>query len=278
VGYFQDLVINKLDLNEKNNPLAIRAQLIHRWLPSGEVKSPPQSSVRVLRMCYPTTINLPPRYVHRIKGDSETSLSKTSTLIPGHATKVQFHLDSNEVYILPMHSGRTTWYTAKDFADFATAWKTSRIRHQKSVRRSNRQATDLMKMAAGRRQQKPIPTMEELRMMRPQASVCRESVVQSILIHQAQCRAKGFNDPDGYAFLSKALSKSDKKFAWQVAAINAHEVQALCDVPLFLPQKKQSPSSSDLSGLVIDYYYESVHPYLSQPLVFMSKLLLCECD
>jgi hypothetical protein len=182
------------------------------------------------------------------------------------------------VYILPTHSGKSTWYNTKDFVKFAKEWKISRIEQLNEARRNKRQAFDVMKMAMGRRQKEPIPTMEELQMTQPEASVCRKNHVQSILIHQARCRAKGFNDPDGYAFLSKALSKADRKLAWRLAAVNAYEVQVLFEEQLFLPSHQQSPPSSNMSGLLADYYFESVHPYLSQPLVLMSKLLLCECD
>jgi hypothetical protein len=229
------------------------------------------------KMCYPTTtINLPPRYVKHIDSDRKTETTKTSRLTPCHGNKVQFRLDSNQVYTLPTHSSRSTWYSAKDYADFATAWKILRRHHLKAIRRKDRQGFDLMEMAIGRREKESIPTMEELRMT--QTSVCRKNVVQSILIHQVQCRANGFNDPEGYALLSRALSKADKKLAWQLAAVNAYEVQKLFAEQILLPQPQPSHSTSNMSGLLADYYFDSVHPFLSQPLVFMSKLLLCECD
>eukprot|EP00539_Tryblionella_compressa_P009264 CAMPEP_0178796408 /NCGR_PEP_ID=MMETSP0745-20121128/10645_1 /TAXON_ID=913974 /ORGANISM="Nitzschia punctata, Strain CCMP561" /LENGTH=163 /DNA_ID=CAMNT_0020454869 /DNA_START=165 /DNA_END=656 /DNA_ORIENTATION=- len=109
---------------------------------------------------------------------------------------------------------------------------------------------------------------EEFGMMQPEPTIYRKNLVQSILMHQAQCRAKGYCDPSGYAYLSKALSKADKKEALKVAAANAYEVQAF-------QQESHAPSVTDLFG---EYYLKSVHPYLWRPFILMSKLLLCELD
>jgi hypothetical protein len=137
-----------------------------------------------------------------------------------------------------------------------------------------RKSSSLTKWIMG--QTKSATSLEELQMLQQyEPPVCRKTFVQSILLHQAQCRVKGFQDPDGYSFLSKALSKKDRKLAWQLAAVNAYEVFEE-SISLHLHPQKEEPSNTMV--LFLDYYMDSVHPYLSQPLVLMSKLLLCDCD
>jgi hypothetical protein len=113
-----------------------------------------------------------------------------------------------------------------------------------------------------------IPPMEELQTFSTGGHVSRRLLIQSILMHQASCRARGYTDPDGYSFLSKALSKPDRKQAWQAAQVNAYEADCF----------RKEDSSMSLSQLFLDYYVESIHPYLNEPIVFLSKVLLCECD
>jgi hypothetical protein len=223
-------------------------------------------------MCIPTTtINLPPRYVQQVEASNSVKLSDS---------KVHFRLDANEVHVLPAQSdstsGKSTWYGPKDYANFATEWRISSIHNKNEARRRMRDVVNFMNM--GKRTKEPIPTLEELQMAQRETSVSRKNLIQSILVHQAHCRAKGFTDPDGYSFLSKSLSRADRKLAWQIAAVNAYEVQVLFEQPTSQPRHQQSSANCSFSELLADYYMESVHPFLSQPLVFMSKLLLCECD
>jgi hypothetical protein len=81
-------------------------------------------------------------------------------------------------------------------------------------------------------------------------------IYQSLLKHQASCRARGYTDPVGYGMLSKSMTKNNRKLAW----------------------REEEEAAVSLSCLFFEYYMTSIHPYLNKPAVVMSKMLRCECD
>jgi hypothetical protein len=115
---------------------------------------------------------------------------------------------------------------------------------------------------------KSIPPMEDFQTFGEGANVSQRLLVQSILKHQASCLARGYTDLGGYGMLSKSMTKNDRKLAWQAAAVNAYEAECF----------RKDEAAVSLSCLFFEYCMTSIHPYLNEPMVVMSKMLLCECD
>ena len=228
----------------------------------------------------PTRINLPPRYLHQVR--QSRAESKEPIVQATTTSKVRFKLKANKVRRLPQtpRTKTDTWYGRDDYARFMLDWELDIKKHiEKQQMPSSSYLTKWLTSTVEQNQPKEIPSLEELQMIQQcQPPVDRNALVQSILLHQAHCRLKGFQDPDGYSVISKSLSKGDRKMAWQLAAVNAYEVQKMLDESAPSRAYLKSDEPSPTAMLFLEYYIDAVHPYLSQPLVLMSKLLLCDCE
>jgi hypothetical protein len=206
---------------------------------------------------------LPPRFVQPISEYVTTNAEGDSKEVK---RRVEFRLEKNVLHEITTFQSSVTWYSGQDYANFAELWRLEKGQVMRTLKRSMQYP---LLLSTGKKQQM-IPSMEEFEMMRPERPVCRKNLIRSILMHQAQCRVRGYVDPDGYSYLSRALSKADKKQAWQSAAVNAYEVESY--------GQEETLQQSSLLDLFAEYYMESIYPYLASPLILMSKLLLCECD
>jgi hypothetical protein len=93
----------------------------------------------------------------------------------------------------------------------------------------------------------------------------RQNFARAVLKHQADCRSQGYSDPEGLHLISRALSKTDRASAWRLGLDNAEEV--VC----FTWQEDQ-PS---LPSLFLDFYLDTVHPFLNSPLEVLNRIV-CE--
>lgn len=223
------------------------------------------------------SINLPPRYIEPMMKSNEKDKS------PTRKSQININTENNQIHeistIDPALSS-SYWYNKQDYANFVKDWQLERQRHAKEVKTRHYQQYLHNAIASSRN---PIPSLEELLSMQREPTVRRKNLIQSILLHQAMCRAKGYCDPSGYAYLSKALSKGDKKVAWQTAAVNAYEAHSFLKETMMVLSSREhnrARSNNNKSTLELfeDYYLESIHPLLSSPMILMSKLLYCECD
>ena len=114
----------------------------------------------------------------------------------------------------------------------------------------------------------------------PHARESRHTLVDTIMRHQQDCRSMGYCDPQGLYLISKALSKSDRKLAWELALFNAEEVALFNSLDAekeFQRAAQVASSSSSVLTVAVDYYLDSIHPMLNDPLEVVSSLL-CKID
>jgi hypothetical protein len=221
------------------------------------------------------SINLPPRYIEPMMKESEKDNNQTTRI------RINFNIENNQIHEISTIDSKYTssyWYNKQDYANFVKECEKERQRRAKEVKTRQYQLYVQNAIASSSNR---IPALEELPSMQPEQTVCRKNLIQSILLHQATCRAKGYCDPSGYAYLSKALSKKDRKVAWQTAAVNAYETYSFLKETMVQSSSRESSSSNNNKStleLFEDYYLKSIHPLLSSPMILMSKLLCCECD
>jgi hypothetical protein len=170
---------------------------------------------------------------------------------------VHFEEQANQTFQVKRLPKQAIWYDKHDYLSFR-----DNFRHAKkeTVLPRKRKWT----LIVGKRD---IPHMEDLQTFGAEAHVSQKLLTQSMLMHQAICRARGYTDPDGYSFLSKALSMHSRRKAWESAAVNAYEVESF----------RREDTVISVSSLFVEYYMDSIHPYIHSPLVFLSKIL-CECE
>ena len=120
----------------------------------------------------------------------------------------------------------------------------------------------------------------------PHAQESRHYLVETIIRHQEECRAVGYSDPQGLYLISKALSKSDRKLAWELAMFNAEEVACfnILDAQEEARAAAVAARSSDkgesggtLFALLFGCYLDTLYPLLNDPLEFVSDVL-CKID
>lgn len=209
---------------------------------------------------------LPPRFVQPLslsqvgafdcQKDENTAASRR---------KVHFHDSANRTVLVSVFHGENLWYNVCDYIKFEMDWERNMMGEAREMI-TTIQETKKRRFVVG---QRPVPfPMEELRSFQRKNCESRRRLIKSLLEHQQSCREQGFSDPDGYRILSRALSRSDRKAAWEVAAANAYEVEIL----------NRTTISVSLSSLLMDYYCTSVHPHMSDPLSYLAKVLLCQCD
>ena len=211
-------------------------------------------------------VNLPPRYVQHIKStlsqhvaleeeDSTIcSLEQRTHEIP---RSVSFDEGNSRTFFVPVFDMDATWYSCTDILAFKTNWNVKK-RETETPRRKKKHILG----------QRRIPLMEDLQTFGSESSENRKKLIKCILDHQAFCRSQGFSDPDGIFMLSRNISRGDRRTAWRAAATNAYEVDGF---------HKES-SSVSFGSLFMDYYWQSIHPNLDDPLSFLSKVVLCQCE
>ncbi len=203
-------------------------------------------------------LNLPPRYVHQISHlSSRTALNESADKNP---RTVHFREDANQTIRLPQLEEHDLWYNSWDYALFEKDWKENTNAETTMTRKKKR------RLILG---QRPTPPpLEHFLSFRGKCCENRRRLIQCLLEHQASCRDLGYLDPDGCCILSKAYSRNDRKFAWQAAAVNAYEVANF----------QNETVSVSFASLLIDYYSSSIQPHMNDPLSYLSKVLLCQCD
>ena len=208
---------------------------------------------------------LPPRFVQPRYHLSQGSAYDNEKVegITDNRRKVHFRDDANRTILVSVFHGINLWYNVCDFIKFEMDWENSRVGDPMTI------TTHQMKKRRFVLGQRPVPPpMEELPTFRRKNCENRRRLIQSVLEHQQSCHLQGFSDPDGYRILSRALSRNDRKMAWEVAAVNAYEVELL----------NRAKVSMSLPSLLMDYYCNSVLPHLNDPLSYLTKVLLCQCD
>jgi hypothetical protein len=197
-------------------------------------------------------MSLPPRYVEPAQGFENQQLKQP------RVTRVRIEEQANQTFVVDRLPA-ICWYTARDVGQF-----------RRSHYRSDGD-DDLTFETSEKFNVIPSPMTEEFQTDGPaDDNDARGMVVKSVLLHQASCRARRLHDPDGYCLLSKALSKSDRKKAWQSAAYTADEVASF--------RKRQVEDTPSTAELFYEYYMEAIYPYRGSPMVFMWKVLMCELD
>jgi hypothetical protein len=171
---------------------------------------------------------------------------------------VHFEEQANQTFQVERLPKQAVWYDKQDYLSFRDNFRYAK---KETVLPRKRKWT----LIVGKRD---IPYMEDLQTFGPEARVSRKLLTQSMLMHQATCRARGYTDPDGCSFLSKVLSMRSQRQAWESAAVNAYEVECF----------RKEDTSITLSSLFVEYYMDSIHPYILSPLVFLSNVLLCDCQ
>jgi hypothetical protein len=110
--------------------------------------------------------------------------------------------------------------------------------------------------------------MEDLQAFASEYNENRKILIKRILEHQTFCRSQGFYDPDGLGMLSKSITRCDRKTAHRAALANAFEVDGF----------QQEKSYVSIGSLFMDYYWQSIHPNMDDPLSYLTKVVLCQCD
>lgn len=207
---------------------------------------------------------LPPRFVQPLHPLSQGGTSDTvkGEMNGGSLRKVHFQDEANRTILVSTFHDENLWYNVCDYVKFEIYWEN---RMREPITRTTYQ-TKKRRFVLG---QRPVPPpMEDLPTFRRNNSESRRRLTKSLLEHQQSCREQGFSDPDGCRILSRALSRSDRKVAWEVAAVNAYEVELL----------NKATVSMSLPSLLMDYYCSSVHPHMKDPLTYLANVLLCQCD
>lgn len=205
-------------------------------------------------------LNLPPRYVQQISHSAPRKALSATVDSENHIRKVHFHDDANHTILVQPMEKLDLWYSPLDFSKFRKEYEKNEGAVMTTPRKRRR------RLILG---QRPTPPpLEQFQTFRDKECQNRRRLVKTLLEHQELCREKGFYDPDGCYLLSKALSRNDRKFAWQAAAVNAYEVEGF----------RKPMHSMTLASLLTDYYWSSIHPYMNDPLSYLAKVLQCQCD
>ena len=175
--------------------------------------------------------------------------------------QVQFEEVSNETYEIPRHD-REQWYSARDYNQFYLKLEGSRI---ESVTLSNSDQKETIHY--------PMEFYETFGTSCSRRS--KRKLCKRIMRHQASCREKGVLDPEGLSRVSMTMSEDDIERALRLAASNAYETECYRS-----EEKEEDDHASYLTEEfpILNYYYETVHPYLTSPMQLLTKTLLCECD
>jgi hypothetical protein len=191
-------------------------------------------------------LNLPPRYVQLCPppfgrgGKPKPKSSRPSR------KKVQFEDHANQTFQVARLPKYAIWYNELNYALFGENWRSAK--RETEIPRKQKRSLVVGNIS--------VPPMEDFQTFGEGAHVSRRLLVQSILKHQASCRARSYTDPVGYGMLSKSMTKNNRKLAW----------------------REEEEAAVSLSCLFFEYYMTSIHPYLNKPAVVMSKMLRCECD
>ena len=212
-------------------------------------------------------VSLPPRNVQHIKPtlpqhiaieeDNSTtcSMEQDSRKV---VSKVSFDETRNgQTFLVPTSDVDESWYSCADILAFTANWNTKK-RETETPRRKSKHILG----------QRRMPLMEDLQTFGSESSENRKKLIKCILDHQTFCRSHGFSDPDGIFILSNSISRGDRKTARRSAATNAYEVAGF----------QKETSYETIGSLFMDYYWQSIHPNLDDPLSFLSKVVLCQCD
>jgi hypothetical protein len=211
--------------------------------------------------------NLPPRYVHQTKnhlGKQTKALhqcGKTTSQREGTRRRVHFNEDANQtIQVARLHNKQEIWYNHNDLIGFQHNWSQQNLEIM-TPRKKKKHA-----LLLGERS---VPPLEDFQTFGSENRERRKKLVGTVVEHQASCKAVGYTDPYGYYIISKALSRNGRKFAWRAAAVNAYEVECF----------RKEMISVSMYSLFMDYYWNSIYPHLkNEPLMYLSKVLLCECD
>lgn len=207
-------------------------------------------------------VNLPPRYVQQIACPGERAMEvkhEKSRRRNRSRRTVHFNENANKTIVVSRLYKPEIWYNHLDFIGFEHNWK-QKHREPETPRKTKKRP-----LLLGERS---IPPLEDFQTFRSEACESRKRLVGSVLDHQASCKAAGYTDPDGYSIISKALSKSDRKVAWRAAAVNDYEVACF----------RKEMGRVSVSSLFVEYYLTAIQPHLSDPLGYLTKVLLCQCD
>ena len=186
-------------------------------------------------------VNLPPRYIDPLTTNQKSN-RKTEVQFSEHI--LTFRIDE----LAP----RECWYSRSDISKFHREnWKPRKDDSLDEVINTSKTTFPMGK--------RDVPAMEDFQTFAPKAQNARWLVVRSVLLHQAACRSRGLNDPFGYAMISKALSKQDKKRAWKSGFCNAYEVECL------KKGDKAKTKTIDSAALLYEYFVDNIHQYLKAP-------------
>jgi len=236
-------------------------------------------------------VNLPPRYVQPIKPylpDSEQQIDatieekaegredstcSTSSMdedesITMDKRRVSFDERNIRTILVPTADMDVCWYNCSDILCFQMDWNSKR-RETETPRKRQRSGHGMVLIG-----QRQMPLMEDVQTFRTESNENRRILTRKILEHQDHCRIYGgFIDPDGLCILSMTLSRSDRKMAQLSAMTNVYEVDGFR-----YEEEQQEMSSVSLPSLFVEYYWESIHPNLDDPLSYLSKIISCQCD